>query len=294
MVEETKTEQLEEKIEEEVVEDKFGEDPESASEATEDEVAKDDTDEITKEILDDLKTDEAKETPEQKSDAAFERMRKDLKESSENQTRLEGQIQQLTTQISGGKTETETVVEKSPVELAAEEQEVDVDDVDMNYGLHKRQVAWDAKQTKVETDKTSKETLATQQEESIATVMESLTTEKAGKGLDFNTILTEGNELLTRGEKLDIADSENYGQACYDKCLEAIQKRGTKEQKTDLQSRIDAHKPKAKDSETTPKKKENQKEDQEEVKDEGTEQDTEPLTHNARIAAFMGGESETM
>lgn len=103
---------------------------------------------------------------------------------------------------------TETTEEKSPLEIAMEAESVtDPDDLERPFAVMQAQVKWEKEQEakKAETDSQKQENTTAIQAENDLMAGE-LSQETKGEGLDLRTVAGIGNQYLTRGDRLDIAD----------------------------------------------------------------------------------------
>ena len=133
--------------------------------------------------------------------------------------------------------------------------------------------------------------------------IEDYSVEKAGAGLDYASIVLEGEKLLTKGELLDLSDAkDDFGEQLYKKSLNALLRKGG-DRAEELQKLIDARKQKPKSEEeekkpkeTTPKKKKKKHKSEEDELDEQLLEDSDeeegdkiPETPSKRITKFMFG-----
>ena len=151
---------------------------------------------------------------------------------------------------SAGKVADQTDAELSPVqkEMAAQEVESE-DDLDLTGAeamkLMRAETAFEKKQEDTKTAETSTQTTKQAQATSYREAIEANDIE----GLDFKTIVTEGEKLLTRGEALDLGDmTDGFGDAVFKKCLNAIIRKGG-DRAEELQKLVDAQKQKLKPDE---------------------------------------------
>lgn len=187
-----------------------------------------------------LESTEDKETdtkPDPK-DAVIGEYRRKARDAELETARLRGQIEATQTQVKP--------TEKSPIELAAEQQEVSVDDVEISGALYKKQRAWEKKQDAAETEQAAAKDRTALGQRSFQTASVEFSTAKVGVGLDLKTVIEMGEQYLTPGDKLDISRAKDPMKLAYQRCKRAILDSGT-EEATLLQQRIDAHKSKAKD-----------------------------------------------
>lgn len=191
---------------------------------------------LAKEALEATGEEPAKTEPDPK-DAVIGDFRRQLRDSQLAVARLEGQISAKQTQV--------TSLEKSPLELAAEAQEVSVDDVEISGALYRKQRVWEKKQDAAEAERTVAKSREELGQQSYQTALVEFSEVNVGEGLDFQTVISRGQALLTSGDKLDIANAKDPAKLAYKRCKRAILESGT-EDATLLQQRIDAHKSKTK------------------------------------------------
>jgi len=134
------------------------------------------------------------------------------------------------------------VVEKSPLELEAEEQGVSVNDVVMDGALYQKQKVFEDKRTAAAAEKTAAAKREAIGAESYRQAIVEFGAEKMGEGLDYETILSIGAKYLTSGDKLDIAQAGGKcAQLAYKRCRQRIAASGTADAKTVAQ-RFAVHK----------------------------------------------------
>lgn len=203
-------------------------------------------------VLDSL-SDEPEEKPEDQVPLSKYMGEKNRARDAElDNARLQGRLDE----VEASRTQTAAVQEKSPLELAMEEQGVTAKaDLDLTTGetieIMERQQAWkDRKAQNEVAQDTAAQLLTTQQENGKAEY-----SVERGEGLDIDTVVGIGENLLTNGEKLDIGQSPDRVKLAYNLCLKAIIARGDDKTKETFQKRLDARKPEpAKDDKDPPKK----------------------------------------
>jgi hypothetical protein len=128
--------------------------------------------------------------------------------------------------------------EKSPVELAAEEQEVSVDDVVIDGKLLKQQRQWEKQQEKKEQEQNYRREF----EQAGVKALEEMSDEVYGEGLGLASLNDLGKGLLTRGDLVDIYEAgKNCGKVMMQKLRYRIIEVGG-EKKAELLKRVKTHK----------------------------------------------------
>lgn len=154
--------------------------------------------------------DETEEKPEvDPKDAVIGGMRRKLRAAELKAARVQGELaaQQARPQ------------EKSPMELAAEAQEVSIDEVEMNGKLYKEQRAWEQRQA--ETQATQKAT-ADYKSGSEAAFL-TMTDETLGEGLGLEALARVGEHLLTDQDRQEVfAAGKKCGIVLYKRLKERI------------------------------------------------------------------------
>lgn len=154
----------------------------------------------------------------------------DKRKLKEEVANLKGQIQ--ATQTMATQQPKKAVVKtKSPVEIEAESLGIDPDEVQMTGKLWREQDAWKAE----EAAKSQATTTQQNFQDSVRQAAVTMTADKMGDGLDYQTIVALGGNLLRAGDDANVRASNDPGQALYDESLAAIQRSGTKEQKASIQ-----------------------------------------------------------
>jgi hypothetical protein len=119
----------------------------------------------------------------------------------------------------------------SPLEKAAEEQGVDVDDVEMTGKLYKEQKAFE----KAQDEKAANQTFEQKIAEAERKITAEMSAEKMGEGLDLVTVTQMGTKYLTPGDRYDIAlITHQHGpeaalKETYKRCGRAILNSGTQD-----------------------------------------------------------------
>ena len=169
------------------------------------------------------------------------------KDAELENARLQGELQGI--EKATAKTE-DAAVALSPVQKEMAAQEVNSEDeLDLTGAeamkLMRAETAFEKKQEDTKTAETSTQTTKQAQATSYREAIEANDIE----GLDFKTIVTEGEKLLTRGEALDLGDmTDGFGDAVFKKCLNAIIRKGG-DRAEELQKLVDAQKQKLKPDE---------------------------------------------
>lgn len=149
-----------------------------------------------------------------------------------------------------------TEQELSPVQREMAAQEVDSEDeLDLTGAeamkLMRQEQAFEKKQDDLKAAETTTQTTQQTQAESYRAAIDNHDVQ----GLDFKTIVTEGEKLLTKGEGVDINEmTDGFGEAVYVKCLNAIIRKGGDRAK-ELQELLAAQKSETKTEEEEPEKK---------------------------------------
>lgn len=179
---------------------------------------------------------------------------------------------------------TKAVAEKGPVERLMEEQGVTAEaDLDLTTGeamsLMRKEAAWE----KTQDAKSSAATTEADKQKLLNDQFAATSAKDRGEGLDYASILKEGEKLLTKGQLVDINDASEPYELAYDLMLEAIQRKGTDQAKELLQTRLDARKTKPDPDPKKPKEKAAATEE-----DEGSETNDEKLEPivNERLASL--------
>lgn len=137
------------------------------------------------------------------------------------------------------------VAEKSPIELAAEELGVSVDEVTVDGKILREQRAFEKKQAETTTHQQNLDDFKEAGSEALRT----MTDEVHGEGLGLAALEELGAHLLTPGDKLDIFQSgKNCGKTTRDMLITRIARAGGEGAK-ELRQRLKAHK----DSQVEPK-----------------------------------------
>lgn len=106
---------------------------------------------------------------------------------------------------------------KSPLEIRAEEEGVQVSEVQLDGALYQAQRRYDAQ---IETAKAAEDTA-----KAAELVKERSREASRSKNADWTAIVDVGQKLLTPGELLDIGNAgADFGDAAYEKCKAAIER----------------------------------------------------------------------
>jgi len=136
-------------------------------------------------------------------------IRRNLRASELEAARLRGQLEAQQTKPP----------EKSPIELAAEEQGVSVDDVDINGKLYKAQQAWEKDQTQNQVRQQATQDYQSGSEAAMIT----MTDENLGEGLGVEALGKVGEHLLTDTDHQEIfMAGKKCGTVLYKKLKERI------------------------------------------------------------------------
>ncbi len=169
------------------------------------------------------------------------------KDAELENARLQGELQGI--EKATAKTE-DAAVALSPVQKEMAAQEVNSEDeLDLTGAeamkLMRAETAFEKKQEDTKAVQTNTQTVKQAQATSYREAIDANDIE----GLDFKTIVTEGEKLLTRGEGIDLGDmTDGFGDAVYKKCLNAIIRKGG-DRAEELQKLVDAQKPETKPEE---------------------------------------------
>ncbi len=134
------------------------------------------------------------------------------------------------------------VATKSPTQLLMEDQEVgSIEELRLTgveaYQLARDEQAFESKQAESKTAETTAQSVKQAQTESCNAAKDTY----ADEGLEFSSILSEGEKLLTEGEMLDLSKSkDDFGKVAYEKCLHAIIRKGG-DRAEQIQKLIDAN-----------------------------------------------------
>lgn len=153
-----------------------------------------------------------------------------------------------------------TSTAKSPIQLEMESQGVETEEeLDLTSGetmkLMRKEQTFETSQADSKTASDTAQTVKRTQTESCNAAKDTY----ADEGLEFGSIVGEGEKLLTKGEALDISESrDNYGKVAYEKCLHAIIRKGGDRAK-EIQKLIDANNTNEQSDEEAKKKAEEEK-----------------------------------
>lgn len=172
-------------------------------------------------------------------DAVIGGFRRDLRASELEAARLRGQLEAQQTRPK----------EKSPIELAAEERGVSVDEVDINGKLYKEQQAWERSQAESQVQQKQFDDYRSGSEAALLT----MTDETLGEGLGLESIARIGDHLLTDQDRQKIFSAgKNCGSVLYKTLKERILEAGGANAQ-ELQKRLKPTQAKPKDGPKTPK-----------------------------------------
>lgn len=173
---------------------------EASEEETEEEI-----EEETEEIVEE-------ESPQGPIDGAMAKMRRDAKASDERAHKLEIENAEMRGEL---KTRTAAPPEKSPIEIQAEAQGIDItdpdwkDEVEITWSLMEKQKKWETDQTSAKTAATRKvETAAeTELRQTADELQQEYSPEKMGEGLDYKTVTLSAERLLTQHDINNIREA---------------------------------------------------------------------------------------
>ncbi len=192
-------------------------------------------------------------------DAVIGDFRKQLRESELIVAELKGQIEASKPK----EKEPEPEVVKSPMDIAleeaAKEQGVDIDEAEvvMTGKLNREQKAFEVKQREQQTATSTKEQSDAQSSAAFITAGETMNAKAMGEGLDFKTIITAADELVSKADMTWLASKSKDYVDFYDRYYKFAVKQIIEaggENAEILQAKIKAHS-QAKPKEEEPEKK---------------------------------------
>ena len=172
-------------------------------------------------------------------DAVIGDFRRKLRASELEAARLQGQMQ----------AQQAKPAEPSPIELAAKEQGVSVNEVVIDYELLQKHEAWKTQQAEGQAQQQANQDYQTGSEAATLT----MTDENLGEGLGLESLAKLGNHLLTDTDRQEIfMAGKKCGPVFYKKLKQRIQEAGGAEAQ-ELQKRLKPTQAKPKDGPKTPK-----------------------------------------
>ena len=226
---------METKIDEqEVVEDKFGTD-ESPLESDAVDPA------LATEALDGVSDDPAKKADEAEEMVPLSKYmgEKNARKEAENKVLVQEAEQRGRDAERAEAAKLPVEQEKSPIQALMDEQEVTSEDELVITAVEALKLG--RAQTKFENAQEAKKAAVASQEdkETQATTMrETAKAVDRGEGLDYDTIIDAGSQLLTKGENIDWQNSDTPFELGYKLCIRAILERGDESTKKTLQDNL--------------------------------------------------------
>lgn len=280
---------MSEKQVDEQVEDKFGTDADLIE--GQDAASSD----LAEETLAD--TEESSEVPEEKPEdrpsvADHAKLREQRREARDEATAAKIEAAELRGQVKGMQERQVTEAEVSPIQTAMKKQGVDSEaELDLTTGetmmLMRQEQKWDSARTA----KATAADAETVQQAKFQTQFKAEVAIDRGEGLDYKTVTELGQDLLTKGELVDVADSPNPYELGYKLCIRAIQERGDESTKSILQERL-TRKTKKSAEGNPPEKPVTPSEDEKDGEEVDDNHIANPRLRALRDEAFAGGSGE--
>jgi len=185
---------------------------------------------------------EPNETPAEPSvdpkDAVIGGMRRELRETKQE---LSAKVNQLAEDNAylRGQLEANTTPQLSPLEQAAEAQGVSVDEVQVDGALLRAEQKHQHEQAQAARSKEQEQQRVKDQQAGSVEVMQELTPEKAGEGLDYSTVIQTGQQYMTEADRRDIGQmGRGAARELYDRALLRIRQSGTPEEQALFEQRL--------------------------------------------------------